>query len=266
MVVTNFPNLAGGSSLCECVALWSGWDFYPKPQVDSSRLSWLELSSKLKRSLCRSLNTSLCVSLSFLVLSIEPSPHWSPQTLSFISLCPGVLCALLGLPYPALHPAENSLKGVSSAIVGLTSFVSCLSEITVPPCLISGILLRAVLYILLIFWVLQGSRKKKKIQFLLLYLGQKQSPSLLFFIYFYTVWVFTACLVYSLLRHTINIKMKWGNNPSPEVACDVSPLLNSISLHHPEMGILGPACQPWLALAFGKCACPSPFSSQENVF
>ena len=162
MVVTNFPNLAGGSSLCECVALWSGWDFYPKPQVDSSRLSWLELSSKLKRSLCRSLNTSLCASLSFLVLSIEPSPHWSPQTLSFISLCPGVLCALLGLPYPALHPAENSLKGVSSAIVGLTSFVSCLSEITVPPCLISGILLRAVLYILLIFWVLQGSRKKKK--------------------------------------------------------------------------------------------------------
>ena len=50
----------------------------------------------------------LCISLFSGPLSIEPSPRWSPQTLSFISLCQRVLCALFGLPYSALHPAENS--------------------------------------------------------------------------------------------------------------------------------------------------------------
>ena len=55
----------------------------------------------------------LCISLFSDPLSIEPSPQWSPQTLSFISLSQRVLCALFRLPYSALHPAENSLKGVS---------------------------------------------------------------------------------------------------------------------------------------------------------
>lgn len=99
-----------------------------------------------KRILHRSLGVSLCSSPLFGTLSWKLS-----QTLSSISSTKRVLQAPSGSPYP--EPClGNSLKTVSWAITGLTSFVSQLSGITVFHCMRSNVLKSIVLNILCVLF------------------------------------------------------------------------------------------------------------------
>lgn len=153
--VMRFSNLAGGTnaipspgSVCGTI-IWM--IFSPKPQADLTYMSSLEVSWVLERTLHGCLKISLCIPLSFPVLRPVNSSYAglprllapSPQLRESTGLCLGS---------PALHYTQVKIlsREKASAILGLTSFVPHLSEITVLHGLMFSIL-QTALYILPIF-------------------------------------------------------------------------------------------------------------------